>query len=156
MSHITDQILEQFAERLKAAGTLAGPWVETDRDWPVAPDEDKAFDCLLVRAGADRVSESTPMRPRRLTEEMEVLVRAVTRVITVDGNPSRRTRQLLLETQRAMLGEGADITLGGIAKFIRYAGSEPVEDELNLDVAARDISFIVTFQTRETSFEAST
>lgn len=156
MSHLIDQIVEQVRARLAAAGTLAGPNVEADRDWPIAPDEGRAFDWLLVNAGADRVGESTPMRPRRITQEMEVRVRAVSRVMTIDGNATARTRQLLLEVQRAMLGDGADITLGGLAKFTRYNGSEPIEDELNLDVAARDISFIVTFQTKETSFEVST
>jgi hypothetical protein len=39
---------------------------------------------------------------------------------------------------------------------MRYAGSQPVEDETAQDVAARELSFVVTFQTSEASFEAST
>ncbi len=156
MAHLVDQILEAVRSRLEEANTYAGPNVEADRDWPIAPPDDEPWDWLLVSAGADRVRESTPMRPRRLTEEMELKVRAVSRVATADGKPAARTRALMLQVQLALLGAGADTTLGGIAKFMRYEGSDPIEDETNLDVAARDISFIVTFQTKESSFEAST
>jgi hypothetical protein len=75
VSHIVDQILEQF-RRASGRGAYARPQQRRgDRDWPIAPEEDVPFDWLLVNEGADRVTESTPMRPRRLTEEMEVKVR---------------------------------------------------------------------------------
>lgn len=156
MSHVIDQIVEAVRARLVAAGTYAGANVAKYRKWPVAPADGTAFDWLLVNPGQDRVVESTPMRPRRLTEEMEVAVRAISRVSAADGNPDARAIALMLQVQTALLGAGADITLGGVAKFLRYAGSDPLEDETNLDAAGREVSFIVTFQTKETSFEAST
>lgn len=155
MSHLVDQIVEAVRARLVAAGTGAGTNVAKDRDWPIAPADGVAFDWLGVIAGDDRVIDSSVSRPRRLTIEMEVRVRAISRVSTADGAPHARVRQLMLDVQHAVLGSGVDITLGGLAKFLRYDGSAVLEDEQNLDAAGRDVSFVVTFQTSETSFEAS-
>lgn len=156
MSHLIDQIVEAVRANLVTAATYAGANVGKYRKWPVAADDGTAFDWLLVNPGPDRVIESTSMRPRRLTEEVEIAVRAISRVATADGNPDARAIALMLQVQLALVGASADITLGGAAKFLRYAGSEPLEDETNLDAAGREVSFIVTFQTKETSFEAST
>lgn len=156
MSHLIDQIVEQVRARLVVAGTYAGANVAKYRKWPVAPVDATAFDWLLVNPGQDRVTDSTPMRPRRLTEDVEITVRALSRVATADGNPDARAIALMLQVQHALVGAAADVTLGGVAKFLRYAGSDPIEDETNLDAAGREVSFIVTFQTKETSFEVST
>lgn len=156
MSHLIDQIVEATRARLVAAGTYAGANVAKYRKWPVAPADGAAFDWLLIGVGQDRVTESTPMRPRRLTEDVEITVRALSRVATASGAPDERAIALMLQVQHAMVGASADVTLGGLAKFLRYAGSDPIDDEMNLDAAGREVSFIVTFQTKETSFEVST
>lgn len=155
MSHLIDQITEAVRARLVAAGTSAGANVEKDRDWPLTPAEGVAFDWIGVNAGDDRVIQSTTQRPRHLLVELEIRVRLLTRVATANGAPHARARQLLLEAQLALLGASADITFGGLAKFTRYDGSAVLEDDQNLDAAGRDATFIVTFQTKETSFEVS-
>jgi hypothetical protein len=155
MSHLIEQITEAVRARLVAAGTVAGSNVAKDRDWPIGPDEGVVFDWIGVNAGDDRVIDSTVPRPRRLLIEVEIRVRLLARVSTADGAPHARVRRLLLEAQLALLGAGADITFGGLAKFTRYEGSTVLEDEQNLDAAGRDATFVVTFQTSEASFEAS-
>lgn len=152
---LIEQIQQQIVARLAAAATFAGDSVEADRSWPLAPEEEP-FDALLVHVGQDQVVESTPMRPRRITLDLEVNVRAISRVASENGLADPRARALALQVKQALLGAAADVTLGGIAKGIRYAGSTGIEDETNLGAAGREITFIVRFQTSETSFEAST
>lgn len=152
---LIEQIQGAIVSRLVAVNTYAGDSVEGDRDWPLAPPEG-TFDALLVNIGSESLVDSTPMRPRRLTIDLEVRVRALARVATVDGQSAARARALALQVKKALLGAGADVTLGGIAKHIRFGGSDAIEDETNLDAAAREVSFVVRFQTSEASFEAST
>lgn len=155
MSHLIEQLTEAVRARLVAAGTSAGTNVEKDRDWPYTPAEGVAFDWIGVNAGDDRVVQTTVQRPRHLLVELEIRVRVLTRVATASGAPHARARQLLLEAQLALLGAGSDITFGGLAKSTRYEGSTVLEDEQNQDAAGRDATFVVTFQTKETSFEVS-
>jgi hypothetical protein len=156
VSHLRTTIKEAVRARLVAAGTLAGANVAKDREWPIAPADGTAFDWLLVNTRQARPVQSTPLRPRRITVDLEVTVRAFSRVATATGSAEARAEQLMLEVEHALLGTGADVTLGGLAKFIRWGGEDPIPDEENLDAAGFEVSFIVTFQTLETSFEAST
>jgi hypothetical protein len=124
VTHIVDQVLEQFRQRLYDAATLARNNVEVDRDWPVAPEEEP-FDWLLINEGADSVKESSVMRPRRLTEEMEVKVRVVSRANPGEGTSKARCRKMMLQVQLALLGPAADITLGASPSSCAMRAASP-------------------------------
>ena len=152
MSHLYDQVVKAVATSLAGLATT-GPRVFVDKDHPLADDE---VNGLVVTELQDRVVQTSANRPRILTIDLLLIVSIKAKAPTsADGNAAAVSRQILLEVVQRLFGPTADVTLGGIAKFISYGGSDRDPDEENQDVVTRHVTIVARLQTRETSFEVS-
>lgn len=148
--HIYDQVVDAIVARLQGLPTT-GDRVHKDRDHLLGEDE---VCCLTVTEERDQVVASTSQRPRQLQIDLAIVIgikaKAAAAPPVAAGTLSRR---ILKEVVQQLLGPSADVSLGGLVKFLRYVGSERDPDEENQDLVTREVTIIAKIETKETSFE---